>query len=137
MPSPPAPTQLSPKVPLASLAPLAPLAPPAQTQPPTPRDTREFQMKRKKTVKMGEHFEEQIYPPSNETFVGEWIKYGHDVVRTENAMILLNCKSCSDDRLKRQMNKPGRYKLRSYQVEGLTNGEFLWWEFGICENKNC
>ena len=35
------------------------------------------------------------------------------------------------------MNKPGRYKLRSYQVEGLTNGEFWWWEFGICENKNC
>jgi hypothetical protein len=92
----------------------------------------------KKKVVNGRHFEEHIYAPANETFIGEWTKYGQDVGWGASARQLLHCNSCMEDRTKRGLNRTKSKKIRSYQVKGWTNENDLWvWEYGRCDNKQC
>ena len=89
-------------------------------------------------VLSGTYYEEHLYEAANESFIGEWSKYGQDVGWGESARQLLDCSSCFDDRCRRNMNRTKSKKLRSYQVKGWTvESDLWWWEYGICENKSC
>lgn len=91
----------------------------------------------KKIVKKGDFFEEHIFEEKNETFIGSWIKSGHEVFFNQSAKQLLDCNACLDDRQKRLLNRKPKQDLRSYQVEGRTEkDQYWWWEYGACSNKN-
>ena len=91
-----------------------------------------------KIVKMGEVYEEHIFNRKNETFIGTWVKAGHDVFYDDSARMVMNCESCFEDNKQRERNRTPRQPLRSYKVEGCTPpNDFWWWAYGLCDNKNC
>ena len=92
-----------------------------------------------KIVREGEFFQEHIFKPKSETWLGTWLKCGQERQLSESAKGLFNCSSCESDRKKRWSYGTPTQKLRSYQVENFTKSSELWpWEFGLCDNKkNC
>ena len=80
-------------------------------------------------------YREHHYPPSDNSFVGRWTKYGHKVV-VNNSTDSLMCDDCFEDYFRRKKNRDGVIKESSYQVTGFTHPNDLWeWEFGVCRNQ--
>jgi hypothetical protein len=91
-----------------------------------------------KIVRVGKYFQEHIFMPKSETWIGSWRKCGQERHLSESAKEVFDCSSCEEDKKKRWSFGTPTQKLRSYQVENFTKSSEFWpWEFGLCGNKKC